>query len=87
MLGMLRDLGAFLINYLLNVLFLDFLFPILFNYNQPLQEWHFTPLSNGEGRAAQRRGGGAFPIPPSHSLPGSHSPPYSFVPSQPRATR
>ena len=31
-----------------------FFFPIPINYNQPLQEWHFTPLSNGEGKAAQR---------------------------------
>ena len=36
MLGMLRDFGAFLINYLFNVLFLDFLFLIPVNYNQPL---------------------------------------------------
>ena len=35
-------------------LFLDFLFPILFYYNQPLQEWHFTPLSNGEGKASPK---------------------------------
>ena len=41
-------------------LFLDFLFPILFYYNQPLQEWHFTPLHKGRGkqplRAARGRG-------------------------------
>lgn len=60
MLGMLRDFGAFLINYLFNVLFLDFLFPILFNYNQPLQEWHFTPLSNGEGEPHSGEGEGLF---------------------------
>ena len=48
-------------------------FPILFYYNQPLQEWHFTPLSNGEGKAALRaaRGWGfysAFTFPAGFSL-------------------
>lgn len=41
----------------------------------------FPPLQRGGESSLKGCAGVGLSIPPSHSLPGFHSPPYSFVPS------